>query len=89
MPRVLREQAGGADTGVSALGGGQVACKYVCVRACVCVCVCACVLVGRLLHHARGSEGASRRYGLCECVGLGFVCVCVPLVGQKLFNAWC
>ena len=94
MPRVLRERAGGVDC-VSVLGGGQIACEYVCVCDCVCVCACvcvrvfACVLVGRLLHHARGSEGASRRYGLCECVGLGFVCVCVPLVGQKLFNAWC
>ena len=66
MPRVLRERAGGVDC-VSVLGGGQIACEYVCVCDCVCVCACvcvrvfACVLVGRLLHHAKGSEGASRR----------------------------
>jgi len=50
-------------------------CVFVCVCMCVYVCVCACVLVGRLFHHARGSEGASRRGGVRECVGRGSGCV--------------
>jgi len=45
LPWSAGEQTGGADY-VSALGGGQIACEYVCVCVlCVCVCACVCVCV--------------------------------------------
>ena len=55
LPWSAGEQTGGADY-VSALGGGQIACMYVCDCVCVCVCVCSlcmcvCVCVCVLSMH--------------------------------------